>query len=463
MLKVGGGGRWIPPEDAPEARPASVPRGAADGVSSGSRSSDPARPVSTPRAGRAAGRTSGERAMKARVLITGGGTGGHLYPALNLADALRALEPETEVLYVGSRRGLEARVLEGRDLPHRLVSAHPLHRHRPWRNVRTLAGAGPALWGAARAGRSLDPDVVVGTGGYAAGPALLWAWMTGRPIVVQEQNARPGLVTRWMAPRARQVHLGFPEAESALKPGPETEVFSFGNPVAVSRTGDVGGERAAADGGAGDGGRTTGLAGVCRAGRAEPSAGGFDWPGGRVVLVAGGSQGAAGLNRRLLTDLRQVKAWPTDLSLVWIAGRDHADELRAKAERLPFGDRVRVVSYIDDLGRQLSHVSLAISRAGAMFVSELAAAGVPAVLVPFPGAAAGHQRDNAAALADAGAAIVREESELGDGQLWQQASWVLNDEDRRRRMSEAARDRGAPDAARRIAEKVLELARGGTP
>jgi UDP-N-acetylglucosamine--N-acetylmuramyl-(pentapeptide) pyrophosphoryl-undecaprenol N-acetylglucosamine transferase len=272
----------------------------------------------------------------------------------------------------------------------------------------------------------MEPHLILGTGGYAAGPALAWGRLTGRALVLQEQNAHPGMVTRVAARWAEQVHLGFPEAREELATRDGAEVFAFGNPVAPPGPG--------------------------------PSSP-YDWPEGRVVLVAGGSQGAAGLNRRLLADLREVRAWPTDLSLVWIAGRDHAGELRRDVQGLPFDDRIRVEPYIEDLGRQLSGVSLAISRAGAMFVSELAAAGVPSVLVPYPAAAGGHQRANARALADAGAAVVREEGELTDGQLWRLASRLVADRDRLEEMSRAAGERGAPDAAGRIAGEVLRLAR----
>jgi len=364
-----------------------------------------------------------------RVLLTGGGTGGHLHPALNLADALRRRRSGVELLYVGARRGLESAVLPGRDLPHRLLPIHPIRRRRPWRNWRLAVWAPAAAVGARRIGRSFDPHVVVGTGGYASGPMVLWARLADRPLALQEQNVEPGLVTRWMAGSADQIHLGFPEAEARLSPGPGTEVHAWGNPVAPP------------------GGPST-----------------FDWPEeGRVALVAGGSQGARRLNERLLADLREIRAWPTDLTLVWIAGRDHAADLRSGVEQLPWGDRVRVTPWIEDLGRQLGRVDLAIARAGAMFVSELAAAGVPAVLVPYPSAAGGHQRANARALEEAGAAIVREEEALGEGQLWAEASRILADAERRETMAAAARDRGDPEAADRIADAVLELAgRGGS-
>lgn len=389
-----------------------------------------------------------------RILIAGGGTGGHLYPALNLAAALRKAEPGAEVLLLGARRGVEARVLPETGWPYRLLPLQPLHRSRPWRNWRLLASAPAVVGGLREAFRELDPGLVVGTGGYASGPAVLWGRLTGRRTAIQEQNAEPGLATRLLAPRVDQVHLGHPEAEARLRPGRGTEVFAFGNPVARPE----GGPREA---------------------RTE-----FAWPEGRVLLVSGGSQGARGLNRRLLEDLEaaavaapgpsaregpggptpvacpgasRATGWPRGWSMVWLAGPAHAAEVEARAAALPWADRIRVLPFLPDLGARLGAVSLAIARAGAMFVAELAAAGVPAILVPFPAAAGGHQSANARAMAAGGAAAVREEAELAPGELWDLARGLMTDEEERRRMAAAARERGAPEAADRIAAELLRL------
>lgn len=410
-----------------------------------------------PSAGAGPGTDEGERPGAApettrgtgpRVLIAGGGTGGHLYPALNLAAALRRREPDVWVLLLGAERGVEARVLPSAGWPYRLLPLEPLRRSRPWRNWRLVWHAPAVLRGLVRTFRELEPSLVVGTGGYASGPAVAWAGLAGRPTALQEQNAEPGLVTRLLAGRVDQLHLGYPEAAERLRPGRRTEVFAYGNPVdpEVGRAGERGGtERGGTE------------RGGARRSAAERSA--FDWPDGRIVLVAGGSQGARGLNRRLLADLAETAAWPTDVRMVWITGPTHYEEVVAGVGRLPWSEWIRVVPYLEGLGRHLRRVSLAITRAGAMFVAELAAAGVPAVFVPFPAAAGGHQMANARAMAEAGAAEVREEADLEAGELWSLAARILADEPRRQRMAEAARARGAPDAADRIAGELLRLAR----
>lgn len=386
--------------------------------------------------------------MPPRFLVAGGGTGGHLYPALNLADALRERAPDVEVSYVGAERGLEADVLPERDLPYTLLPSLPIYRSRPWRNLRWLVRAPGVVDGLRRLFRDLDPEVVVGTGGYAAGPPLLWARLTGRATALQEQNAAPGMVTRVMAPWVDQLHLGFPEAEDRVRAGRSTRVFTFGNPVRVRPRGGADGPTGGAPGP--EAGRESSADELHPAFRGR----------GRIVLVAGGSQGARGLNRRWLEDLRRVEAWPADLRVVWIAGRRHADSLQEEVAELTFGHHVRVLGFVPELAAQLHRVDLAVSRAGAMFLSELAVAGAPAVLVPFPAASGGHQGANARCFAREGAAVVREEESLGPGDLWRLVATITSDRERRTRMARAARSRGRPDAAARIAGSLLELADG---
>src|SRR2546429_2112677 len=166
-----------------------------------------------------------------KVLLAGGGTGGHLMPALALAQALSDVGRDIEPVLVGAVRGIEAQVLPRYPFRHRLLPIEPIYRRTWWKNVRWLLIAG-RVWRAV--GRVLDeerPAIVIGTGGYAAGPVVWRAQRAGLPTVLVEENAFPGLTTRWLARRARQIHLGFPEAGARLRPGPATTVFTLGNPV----------------------------------------------------------------------------------------------------------------------------------------------------------------------------------------------------------------------------------------
>lgn len=372
--------------------------------------------------------------MASRILIAGGGTGGHLVPALNLAAALRRAEPACELLLVGAERGIESRVLPTSGLAYQLLPMQPLERRRPWRNWRLLTSAPAVVRGIGAAFRKLRPDVVVGTGGYAAAPALAYAIAARRPTALQEQNAWPGLVTRMLAPHVDQVHLGYPEAAARLKPGRDTQVHAHGNPVATSTPAEAG----------------------ARSGTDE-----FEWPAGRIVLVTGGSQGARALNEMLLRDLSATGAWPEATTLVWVTGPAHEQAVTAAVRGTPWADRIRIVPWIDRLGAQLGRVDLAIARAGAMFSAELAATGVPALLVPLPSAAGDHQRHNARALEQAGAALLFEQNNTAPGSLWEAVVEILGARSKREAMAKRMAERGRPDAADRIAADLLALAKRG--
>lgn len=369
-----------------------------------------------------------------RVLFAGGGTGGHLYPAIALARALVERFPSAEVFFVGARRGVEARVLPERGLPHVLLPLEPIRRSRPWQNWRLL----PAMFGTARGLRrtfaGFGPDLVVGTGGYASGPVAAWALARGIPVALQEQNSYPGLVTRLLARRASQVHLAFPEARDHLKPGRHTEVFEFGNPIVPP---DPSIERAEAR-------RAFGLG---------------DGP---VVLVVGGSQGSRAVNEALLSDLRAVgdgrlPGRPEGLEILWATGPANYDSISARLDELQLGGWVHATPYIQDMPSALASADVAISRAGAMALAELCAWGIPSVLIPLPSAAANHQFHNAAALSDAGAAVLVEEADLEGGRLWNELRELTADDERREQLARRARERGHPRAALDIVEALGRL------
>lgn len=368
-----------------------------------------------------------------RVLFAGGGTGGHLYPALALAEAFQRRDPRAQVHFVGAQRGVEARVLPERGVPHVLLPFEPIRRSRPWENWRL----GPALLrsalGLSAVYAEFRPNLVVGTGGYASGPAVAWALMQGVPAAVQEQNSFPGLTTRWVASRVRQIHLAFPEARRCLKPGSRTEVFDFGNPI-VPPDPSIGAAEARAR---------------------------FGLGAGPVALVVGGSQGARAVNQALLADFEAAAAGsgparPEGLEILWATGPAHHEGIAERLRALGVEGWVHALPYIHEMPYALAAADVAVSRAGAMALAELCAWGVPSVLVPLPTAAANHQHHNAVALAEAGAAVLLPEAELQPGRLWAEIARLVADAAVRERLAAGARGRGQPDAADRI---VAELAR----
>jgi UDP-N-acetylglucosamine--N-acetylmuramyl-(pentapeptide) pyrophosphoryl-undecaprenol N-acetylglucosamine transferase len=372
--------------------------------------------------------------MSANVIFAGGGTGGHLYPALNIAAALSELRPDVTPTFVGARRGVEARVLPEKGVDHTLLPLEPIRRDQAWRNWRLAPAMLGSVWGLARLTLRLRPALVVGTGGYASGPACAWAVLTGVPMAIQEQNSFPGLTTRWLSRFARQVHLGFPEARRGVRTGRRTEVHTHGNPIqpplaTINRS---------------EARQTFGLS-----------------PDATVLLVMGGSQGARAINEALLGALTRVASGGADrpdfLEILWATGPAHIDHVRERLSPLRMGSWVHPTGYIDLMPRALAAADLALSRAGAMGTAELLAWGIPSVLVPLPTAAADHQSHNARALDEDGAAVALPERDVTPMRLWAEVTTLAADPARREAMARRARERARPDAARAIAADLARL------
>lgn len=360
-----------------------------------------------------------------RVLFTGGGTGGHLYPALAIARALQELRADIEPFFVGARRGIERTVLPTTGFPHLLLDLHPLYRAQPWRNARTAAGLLGA-WGTL--GTSLGGDrpvFAVGTGGYAAAATLAWCAARRLPYALQEQNSVPGMVTRFFSRWAREVWLGYPEAAARLPGTAAKRAVDTGNPVQPPPRD--------------------------RPVRAEArSRWGLPASGGRVLLVFGGSQGSAALNR--LVDGWIAAGLPDDLCVIWATGPQHFDTYAARASA-----RVMVRAYLSPIGDAYAAADLALTRAGAMTTAELCAWGIPAILVPLPTAAADHQTANARSLAEAGAARWVAEREATPARIAEEVTRLLADVAALGALARGAAARARPDAARNIAGRLLRL------
>ena len=364
------------------------------------------------------------------VLFTGGGTGGHLMPALAIADEMVRLDPSVRPFFVGSRRGIEAGVLPQRPWPFELLPLEPLWRRRWWRNARLPF----ALYRSIRRIRSIlareNPALVVGTGGYVAGPVVFEAMNRGVPAVLVEANAFPGLATRWLARRARQVHLGFPEARARLEGGPGTVFLDSGNPIPPPPS-----PRPSKP----DAKRRLGF----------PD----DRP---LVFVTGGSQGALAINRAV-ADALSSGAFPAGASLLWQCGAGSLAQFTA----FNAAGHVQVAAFIDPIADAYAAADLVVARSGGT-VASLAAWGLPAILVPLPSSAAGHQLSNARALAEAGAAVLLQQSEMTGRTLGAALSALLADSARMADLGARMLARARPDAASVIASEALKLARKST-
>ena len=373
-----------------------------------------------------------------RILLAGGGTGGHVTPALATAEALRATAPDSDVAFVGTARGLEGRLVPEAGWTLHTVEALPFRRKV---SPSTLRVPIAVLRAARRVQHIIDDHGVVAAcvfGGYVSGPLALAARRTRIPLVLHEQNAVPGLANRIAARWASAIAVSVPAAADAFRQ--RDRVVFTGNPVRAD------------------------LSALDREGlRAEAAAAfGLD-PGRRTLLVFGGSLGARSLNDAVL-DAAQRWTRPEALQVLHAAGKRDYDRVAAAwadEEGPPL--RVRCVPFLERMDLAYALADVALCRAGASTIAELAVAGVPSVLVPYPHAAADEQTANAAALADAGAASLIHDGELDGAALVAAAEPVLLDEGRRATMAQAARDVGRPDAAQRLAALVLAAAEKRLP
>ncbi len=360
------------------------------------------------------------------VLIAGGGTGGHLMPALAIAEALRARRPDIEPVLLGATRGLEAQLLPTRDFRHHLLSIEPLYRRQWWKNVRLPMVGWRVYRELGRIFEQERPALVVGTGGYASAPAVWFGARRKLPTAIQEQNAWPGLATRWLADRVNDVYLGLPEAKERLTFGRKTRCWDTGNPIVPPDPT-----------------------------RREGALARFGLDGSKpVVLVTGGSQGAVALNRA-------VAGWVeaggnAGCQLIWATGRGSYEEFA----RYGLAPGVQVQGFIDPMADAFAVADLAVSRAGMMTGAELCAWGIPSILIPLPTAAADHQTGNAIALEVAGAAVHLRQADLSTLSMGRIIGELLGDEGRRKTMAARAKGRGRPHAVDTIVSHLLTLLGG---
>ncbi len=363
-----------------------------------------------------------------RLLIAGGGTGGHLFPGIALAEEFTTRHPSNAVLFVGTRRGLEARVVPGAGFQLETISARGLKGKRLGGFLLGLLALPRSFVESWRILSRFRPDVVVGVGGYASGPVVLTAWLRRIPTAVQEQNALPGFTNRVLAHFVQAVFIAFEEARAAFPPH---KTHLVGNPV-----------------------RRKLLDNYLRSKTPHDR---FE------VLVLGGSLGAHGLNSRVLEALPFLTDLRDAIDFVHQTGTLDLEAVRTAYAS--WGFRAEVVAFIEDMSAAYARASLVTCRAGATTVAELAICKKASVLVPFPGATDDHQAVNARALVAAGAAVMFREAELTGQALAGTVRQLYLHPERLQRMAREAGLLGRPEAARELADVCVELverARGRT-
>ncbi len=363
-----------------------------------------------------------------KVLIAGGGTGGHVYPGVAVAEELQRSHPEAEILFVGTRRGLEAQAVPEAGFRIVFIWTRGLPRRAWWRWPAALFANAVGLLQAVWVVANERPDVVLGTGGYVSGPLALAAWMLGRPLLLQEQNSVPGLANRWLARIADEVHLSFVEARSYFDRKDNLKVT--GNPI---RDHILSGDR------------TTALHE-------------FGLLAGKpTVFIFGGSRGARRINEAALDAMRRL--WQrVDVQFILQTGREDFDWARGivETEGLP----AKVLPFLRRIHLAYAAADLVVCRSGAMTLAEIAVCGLPSLLVPYPHAAHDHQSVNAANLVDRGAAAMILDRELTGERLANEIAHLLSDRQALSRMSANARLFARPDAAERIVGSLVRWSHG---
>jgi UDP-N-acetylglucosamine--N-acetylmuramyl-(pentapeptide) pyrophosphoryl-undecaprenol N-acetylglucosamine transferase len=359
-----------------------------------------------------------------RLLVAGGGTGGHLFPGLALGEEVKTRHPRNDVLFVGSARGIEAREVPKAGYPLEIIDVGPLKRMGFKGLVRGLFRVPIALRQSRRILKKFDPDVVVGVGGYSSGPVVLAAWLMGIPTAVQEQNALPGFTNKILGRIVKAAFIAFDEARPFFPP---SRTHLLGNPIRRAFLDNYLHTKA---------------------------------PGERLsIFVTGGSQGAHILNLRVAESMELLAPLIGHrLHLVHQTGVKDQPAIAARYEKLrPWGLTAEAVAFIDDMPRAYAGADLLLCRAGATTIAELTVCKKPAILVPFPFAADDHQTVNARALVAAGAATLIPEKELTAQRLADELRALEQDRGRLAKMSRASGVLGRPEAAREIADVCVSL------
>ncbi len=360
-----------------------------------------------------------------KILIGGGGTGGHIYPALALARFAQAEDSAADILFVGTEKGLENRIVPSAGFQLKTIPVRGFQR-----NFKQIVSVVLDLMrGLREAGRIIDkfkPNVVLGTGGYVAAPLVISGLIKRYPVVLHEQNALPGLVNRRLSPFVKRVCLSFEETKHRL-PG-RSKITYTGNPRASEVSALT---------------REEG----CRYFGLKPEQ--------KNILIYSGSRGALKINE-IVTEYIKEGLLPEGVNLIYVTGDIYYENVMKELENT--NEKIKIFSYLAEMPEALAAADLAVTRSGATTLAELTALGVPAILVPSPNVVANHQYYNARLLSDAGAAVLIEEKDFNRFSLQQEIDRLLTEPKKMTDMKEKSKSLGVPDAAERLYRCLQEVA-----
>ena len=357
-----------------------------------------------------------------RLLLTGGGTGGHLFPAVATAEQVRATLPESSVLFVGTKRRLDRDSLTRSGFSVKTIHSYGLKGKSPWELAKALMVLPFSLLESCYHILRFNPDVVMGVGGYVTGPVVTAAWLLRRPTLIHEQNSVPGLANRKLGRLVDRICLSLPQSERYFPAG---KTVLTGNPVRRR---------------------------IVEQGQTRRNG-----EGRRTLLILGGSQGAHAVNEMVVEALRGGIEVFSSIRVIHQTGRD--DEQMVKEAYEELGIDHQVSAFFTDMAELYGQADLIVSRAGATTLAEIGVVGRPAILIPYPYAADNHQEKNGAWYVESGAALMFVQSDLTPQRLAEELLRTINDQNRLDAMSEAMKKLGISNAAERIVALCQELAR----
>ena len=362
-----------------------------------------------------------------RIVVTGGGTGGHIYPAIAIADRFRQEDPETEILYIGNEIGLEKDIVPKAGFDMELIDAMWIDRSNIARIFRTVKDNMKGIRQASRIMKRFRPDAVIGTGGYVCFPVLYAGHRYGARCYIHEQNAYPGVANKSLERYASKVFLGFPEASEHFRK-PDKHVVS-GNPV---RAGFFGVDRK----------ESRELLGI---------------PENHFTIFSfGGSQGAERINEVVFDLMKEING-TEGMTLIYGTGTQYYDEIceKIQTEGIDLADNIRICPYIDDMPHYLGASDLIISRAGALSVAETCVCGRASIMIPSPNVTGNHQYFNAKSVADRGGSVLIEEKDLTSERLIREIMRLKNDQMLREAMEDASLHSVPRNAAEIIYREII--------
>lgn len=360
-----------------------------------------------------------------RILVTGGGTGGHIYPALAFIRYVQKIQPDSEFLYVGTHRGLENKIVPETGISFKTIKIQGFKRKLSFENIKTVQLFIESIKRSKEILREFKPDVVIGTGGYVSGSVVYAAARMKIPTIVHEQNSVPGITNKFLSRFADKVGICFPDAAQYF---PESKTVLVGNPRAQEVV-------------------TSGKSEVLEQYDLLP-----DIP---TVLIFGGSQGALKINQAVIQALPQFSQ--KEYQVLYASGDRYYNEISEKFDVGKISRNLSLQPYIKNMTDVMANVDLLIARAGATSIAEFTALGLPGILIPSPYVTNDHQTKNAQSLVNAGAVKMIADADLTGDKLVEAVDEIMNDSEKRERMAKASRQEGIPDAAERLWTLVNEI------